>query len=911
MIINGAFLLEITSYLAGQLHIMKSTVLNLFGFVILLVPGTLVAKDQPAQPIDLRCEHLVKPLGVDNPTPRLSWKLNDTRQGAKQTAYRIYVGTDSLQVLNRQADTWDTQKTNSATTLLRYQGAALKPFTKYFWNVEIWDKEGKPALAKVSSFETGMMTMGNWQGTWISDGNNINKRPAPYFRKVFNPGAKKIKSARAYIAAAGLYEFYLNGEKVGNHRLDPMYTRFDRRNLYVTYDVTAQVQAGNNAIGVLLGNGWYNMQSIAVWNFDTAPWRARPTFCMDLRITYEDGTSDVIKTDGDWKTSEGPVTFNSIYTAEHYDARLEQKGWNTANFDDTKWRRAILRATPSTNIVSQLMHPIREIETIPAKSIKKINDSTYVFDLGRNIAGVTEVKVAGAVGTVIHIKHGERLLPDGRVDLSNIDVYYRPKDQNDPFQTDLFTLKGEGEERFKARFNYKGFQYVEVTSNKPIKISKSGITGFFMHSDVPVTGTIHSSSTLVNKLWEATNNSYLSNLYGYPTDCPQREKNGWTGDGHFAIESGLYNFDGITIYEKWLADHRDEQQPNGVLPDIIPTGGWGYGTANGTDWTSTIAIVPWNVYLFYGDTKLLEDSYENIKRYVNYVERISPEGLTTFGRGDWVPVKSESPLEYTSSVYYYVDAQILSEAAKLFGQTEDQQYYAALAQKIKTAINNKYFNPQTAIYGSGLQTELSVALQWKIVPEGMEKRVAANLAGRVKADGGHLDVGVLGAKAILNALSENGQAQAAYDLAVQDTYPSWGWWIVNGATTLYENWNIQAERDISLNHMMFGEIGGWFYKGIGGIMLDEANPGFKNVLLKPHFVEGLDHFTATHQGPQGEIRSSWKRNKGKVLYEVNIPANSTATVYFPLLKGQKAYQGKKEVTQVLKLKAGSYRFEIK
>lgn len=890
---------------------MKSNVFKLFSLCVLLLPFGATADDKVAAPYALMCEHLHRPIGVDAASPRLSWKLNDSRKGAKQTAYRLYVGRDSAAVVEGKADAWDTQKVNADQSLLRYQGTALQPFTKYYWLVQIWDKDGKPASSAVSSFETGMMNMANWQGTWISDGNNIDKRPAPYFRKVFNPENKKIKSARAYIAAAGLYELYLNGEKVGNHRLDPMYTRFDRRNLYLTYDVTSQVKGGKNAIGVLLGNGWYNMQSIAVWNFDTAPWRARPTFCMDLRITYEDGTTSVVKTDGDWKTSSGPVVFNSIYTAEHYDARLEQKGWNTADFDDQKWRGVSLRAAPSTQVVSQLMHPIRDVETIPAQSLKVFNDTTYVFDLGRNIAGVTQISVQGPAGTVVRIKHGERLLPDGRVDLSNIDVYYRPKDNSDPFQTDLFTLKGEGKETFKPKFNYKGFQYVEVTSSKPIKIDKSGITGYFMHSDVPVAGKVNSSSTLVNKLWAATNNSYLSNLYGYPTDCPQREKNGWTGDGHFAIESGLYNFDGITVYEKWLADHRDEQQPNGVLPDIIPTGGWGYGTANGTDWTSTIAIIPWNVYLFYGDSKLLEDSYEPIKKYVNYVERISPEGLTTFGRGDWVPVKSESPLEYTSSVYYYVDAVILSKAAALFNKPEDQRYYSALAEKIKAAINKKYFNAQTAIYGSGLQTELSVALQWKIVPEGMEAKVAENLAKRVTADGNHLDVGVLGAKAILNALSENGQAQTAYQLAVQDTYPSWGWWIVNGATTLYENWNIQAERDISLNHMMFGEIGGWFFKGLGGIMIDEQQPGFKHVLLKPNFVQGLDHFEAEHEGPHGKIRSFWKRQGKKVSYTVTVPANSTATVYFPLQQGQKAYQGKSAVDSVLKLEAGTYQFEVR
>ncbi|MBB2147632.1 glycoside hydrolase family 78 protein [Pedobacter gandavensis] len=889
------------------LKLLPTTALLLFAIPLL----GQTAKASAVKPTALRCEHLENPLGIDVLHPRLSWMMDDSRQGASQSAYRIMVGKDSLALTRKKGAYWDSGKISKSVNLINYQGQALAPFTKYFWAVELWDKDGKPSSAPVvASFEMGMMKMENWKGTWISDKNDIQKREAPYFRKSFKTSAKTIKSARAYLAAGGLYELYLNGKKVGNHRLDPMYTRFDKRNLYVSYDVTAQVKKGENAIGVILGNGWYNHQALAVWNFDKAAWRARPTFCLDLRITYEDGTTALITSDQDWKTSTGPIVLNNIYTAEHYDARLEQSGWNTVGFDDKNWKNVIARQAPSNQIVSQAMAPIRNVEEIPVKSINKINDTTYVFDLGRNISGVTKLKVDGPEGTVIRLKHGERLYKNGHVDLSNIDVYYRPKDNTDPFQTDIITLSGKGPLEFMPRFNYKGFQYVEVSSNKPIQLLKESITGYFMHSDVSATGKISSSNPLIDRLWWATNNSYLSNLMGYPTDCPQREKNGWTGDGHFAVETGLFNFDGITVYEKWLADHRDEQQPNGVLPDIIPTGGWGYGTANGTDWTSTIAIIPWNIYLFYGDSQSLADSYNSIKKYVDYLESISPTGITTFGRGDWVPVKSESSLAYTSSTYYYVDAVILAKAARLFGKSADEKYYSTLAEKIKKAINDKYFKPESQIYASGTQTELSMALQWGLVPEALKAKVAANLAKRVAADGMHLDVGVLGAKAILNALSDNGQAETAYKLAAQDTYPSWGWWIVNGATTLYENWDINAPRDISLNHMMFGEIGAWLFKGLGGIHPDEAQPGFKNIQLRPNFVSGLDHFEAEHDGPYGKISSAWKRDGKKVIYEVNIPPNSSATITFPLEENQKVMQGGKTLRAFVTVKAGQHRFEI-
>ena len=851
-------------------------------------------------PANLRCEYLTNPLGLDAPSPRLSWLLDDARNGAVQNAYRIIVGVDSATVSRGQGNIWDTQKVSSDNMSVTYQGQKLQPFTKYYWQVRVWDKDNVEQTSTVASFETGMMDIRNWKGAWISDRNDINYRPAPYFRKKFNVD-KTIKSARVYLAVAGLYELYVNGKQTGNQRLDPMYTRYDRRNLYVTYDVTSQIQNGDNAIGVLLGNGWYNHQALATWDFHRAPWRNRPAFCLDLKITYNDESEETIGTGLDWRTSSGPLVSNNIYTGDHYDARLEKEDWNKASFDDSGWGRVIYRSVPSEIVSAQQLQPIRNVETIPAKTFKKMDDTTYLYDFGRNIAGVTRIKVRGEEGVKVKIRHGERLYENGYIDMSNIDVYYRGDKMEDPFQTDILILSGKKEDEFMAKFSYKGFRYVEVISSKPLTMDINSLTAYFMHSDVPVAGELKSSNPLIEKLLWATNNAYLSNLMGYPTDCPQREKNGWTGDGHFAIESALYNFDGITVYEKWLTDHRDEQQPNGVLPDIIPTGGWGYGTENGLDWTSTIAIIPWEIYMFYGDDKLLADCYENIKRYVDYVDRISRDHLTTWGRGDWVPVKSRSNKELTSSVYYYVDATILSEAAKRFNRQDDYIRYSKLAENIKNAINAKYLNRETGIYANGSQTELSVPLHWGVAPDDMKKKVADNLANKVKEANFHLDVGVLGAKALLNALSRNGHVETAYKVAVQDKYPSWGWWIVNGATTLLENWDLKAARDISDNHMMFGEIGSWFYKGLGGIYPDPEQPGFKNILLRPNFIKGLNRFEASHKSPYGMIVSKWEINRNTVTYNVEIPANSTATIYVPdNVKGER----------ILKLTSGKHSLKF-
>ncbi|HHV87200.1 MAG TPA: family 78 glycoside hydrolase catalytic domain, partial [Petrimonas sp.] len=864
---------------------------------------------------NLKCEYLDNPVGLDETHPRFTWQMELYKPGNHQLAYELAVGTTEADVVSGKGNVWESGIVDSSVIPVVYGGRELNPFTRYFWSVRVKDEhEQWSSWSQPHFFETGMMSQHRWKGKWITDTYDFNVKPAAYFRRAFKTD-KTVSSARIYIAAAGLYELSINGKRIGDHRLDPSYTRFDRRNLYVTYDVTGNLQRGENVLGVLLGNGWYNHQSTAVWYFDKAPWRARPKFCMDLHITYSDGSKEVIATDERWTTSQSPVIFNSIYTAEHYDARKEQPGWDTPDFDAKGWKSIYTTGAPSQNIVAQALHPIRNVREYQAVSLKKIDEQTWLYDFGQNMSGVTRMKINGPQGTTIRLKHVERLDPAGRADMSNIDVHYRPTDDSDPFQTDILILSGKKEDEFMPRFNYKGFQYVEVTSDNPLNLSKENLTAYFMHSDVPPAGKINSSNNTLNKAWQASNASYLSNLFGYPTDCPQREKNGWTGDAHIAIETGLYNFDGITVYEKWLADHRDEQQPNGVLPAIIPSSGWGYQWANGPDWTSTIAIIPWNIYLFYGDTRLLELCYDNIKRYVDYIDEQYPSGITDWGLGDWVPVKSTTPKEYTSSAYFYIDAVILAKTAKLFGKTTDFERYSALAEKIKSAINKKFLHYETGIYGSGLQTELSVALHWNLVPEEIRNKVADNLARRVEQDNKHIDVGLLGTKTILNALSENGYAQLAYEVASQETFPSWGWWIVNGATTFYENWPLDAGSDISLNHIMFGEINAWYYKALGGIFPDESRPGFKNIMLKPNFVTGLSHFEASHESPYGNIVSSWQRRGKTIEYKVTVPANSTATLYLngknirennksleknPLIEIEKSDQDR----QVLHLKAG-------
>lgn len=807
---------------------------------------------------NLQCEYLTAPLGVDVPSPRLGWKVPD-KEGIDKLPVKVYLSTDSLPV--EQMEESCLFKTLPPLSIgVKYDGE-LQPETKYYWRVTVGNH-----ISEVTSFTTHFPV----RGAWISDGHDIDYKPSAFFRKEIEV-QRPLKRAYWVIASAGLHELSINGTKVGDHYLDPMYTDFNKRILSVTHDVTGYLQTGTNELRVQLGNGWYNHQSKAVWFFDQASWRGRPCFTARLALEYADGSEEEILTDADWQTADSPTIFNSIYTAEHYDARLEDR--------TPEWKEVAVVESPTALIKSQLMHPVRVTSVLQASDFKKLNDSLYLYSFPRNLAGITRLNIRGEQGTTVRLKHGEMLDENGRINMGNIDYHYRPVDDSDPFQTDIVILSG-GADTFEPKFNYKGFQYVEVAASAPVELDEKSLTALELHSDVPVKGTWHSSSDLLNKLWEATNNSYLSNLFGYPTDCPQREKNGWTGDAHIAIDVALYNFDAITVYEKWLADFADAQRDNGVLPCIIPTSVWGFDWANGVDWTSAVVIIPWEIYRYYGDDTLIRNMYEPMKRYVDYITGISKNHLTDWGLGDWIPMKTTSDIRLTTSIYYYVDADIMAKAAKLLGKEDDHIHYTQLAADIRRSINETYLNRETGIYASGSQTELSMPLYWGIVPEEYRAKVAENLNKRVVADGMHLDVGLLGSKTLLGALSDNGYIDTAYRLATQETYPSWGYWITQGATSLHENWRTDVIIDNSLNHIMFGEVGAWLYKSVAGIVPDTEIPGFRKTHITPYFPEDMDRLEVSYDTPYGKLELSWKR-EGGIVYDLSVPVGMTVVLHQP------------------------------
>jgi len=864
------------------------------------------------------CEDLENPLGLDTLAPRLSWRLEAKARAKSQTAYQILVASSPGMLKSDHGDLWDSGKVISDETLhVAYAGKTLRSGEGCFWKVRAWDETGKvSAWSQPAQWQMGLLRPEDWQGHWIALTTNLEDRPAPLLRRSFAV-EHKIKQARLYICGLGYYELHLNGAKVGNHLLDPGYTRYDKRDLYVTYDVTDAVRPGRNALGVILGNGWFNVQTRAVWNFDAAPWRAAPKVLLQLTLDYADGTTQTIATDARWRASAGPILFDSIYGGETYDARREQPGWDTAEFDDSKWADALVVPGPGGKLVAQAMPAIEAVQEISPVGLTEPKPGVFVFDMGQNFAGFAELKVRGAAGDKVVMKYGERLGQDGRLDRNDIQVHVLRRDASQQFQTDTYILKGGGEEAWHARFDYHGFQYVEVTGF-PGRPKLDTLRGVFIHSAVPVTGEFTCSNPLLNQIWRASRWSYLSNLQGIPTDCPHREKNGWTGDAHLAAEQGLLNFGSAAIYTKWINDLGDEQQPTGELPGIVPTSGWGYQWGNGPAWDSAYLLIPYYLYEYCGDTRVLREHYPGLKRYVDYLTTKAKNGIVSLGLNDWAPYKTTTPADITSTAYYYRDAQIVALAASLAGQETEARQYRDLAASIRRSFNATFFHAETGLYGNGSQTSLGCALYQGMVEPANRPLVLAKLVAAIEKTGGHIDTGILGAKYVLNALLENGRADVAYRVASQKDLPSWGWWFQNGANTLWEEWNGTASR----NHIMFGDISAWFYKALAGINPDPHAPGFKHFFVKPNPVAGLTFARASYDSVRGRIQSDWHLGQGKLQLSVTIPPNTTATLSLPEADPDKItegggpaaktqgvkFHGVQEGWSVFELESGTYSF---
>lgn len=908
---------------------------NLFIFLIVITLCSCltdqIQQSGECRAINLQCEYLQNPIGIDVLYPRLSWELMSEEKDKSQSAYKILVASTLELLHDNKGDLWETDKVLSSQSIhIPYDGKILKSRQQCYWKVMVWDEKGGVSdWSEAALWEMSLLDENDWTASWIEapriyhwqpfqiergstkrDAPKIYYEAAPYLRKDFNI-EKPVAKARAYISGMGLYELSINGNKIGDHVLDPTFTNFDKRVHYVTYNVTSQLQQGKNSLGVLLGNGWYNLDSRAVWGFNKAPWKDRPTCLLQLEIEYNDGSIVKVVSDKSWKAAPSPIVYNDIRQGEKYDATKEIADWDKPGFDDSKWTEVRTKPGPVGKLKAQMIPANKVKREFEPASVTMPKPGVYVVDMGQNMAGWIQLKVKGKAGDVVRMKFAEMLDEKGMVDQFNINRHHRDNE----FQVAEYKLKGSSEETWEPKFTYFGFQYVQI-EGYPGKLTKNNITAKVVHTSFEQAGSFTCSNETINKIHHASEWSYISNFLGYPTDCPQREKNGWTGDAHLSAETGILTFKPQMAYTKWLYDCQDAQKESGLLPGIVPTSGWGYNlgitsTGYGPAWDGAYIWVPWYLYLYSGDTQVLRTHYENMKKGIAFMKNNSKDNILDVGLGDWVYINSYAPRALTSTACYYDLTLKVSQIATLLGKKEDAASYSKLAANIKVAFNKVFYKSNEKTYANNEQTSLAAALYFKLVPPNDVKEVAATLENTILKNNGLLDCGVLGAKWIPHALSDNGYEDLAYKIAVNKRYPGWGFWLEQGATTLWEDFNIKSP-DNSLNHMFFGDIVHWCYKELAGIRPDPNMVGFKHFYIKPYFEESLDFVKADHDCLFGKIRSEWKRKDGNIDMLIEVPVNTTATIVLPkgvLQVNDKPARASQEIKN-FKLESNSQLFEL-
>ena len=831
---------------------------------------------------DLLCNYLSDPLGVDT-APRLSWKLQSSVRGTAQTAYQVRAATSTALLKDETGDLWDSGKVVSDRSIhVTYAGKPLTSRQAVFWQVRAWDQRHVASpWSPVARFEMGLLDQAAWSGSWIGSPQGRAEMdrsvPAPHFR-ITLPLDQKVVEARIYLCGLGFHELFLNGTKAGDAVLAPGFTRYDQRALYQTYDVTHLLGVGENVIGVILGNGWYNGFTDDVWDFRQAPWRDQPKFRLQGYIQLANGQELTLTSGPHWKTAAGPIVFDGLRNGETYDARRELAGWDQAGYDDADWTWAKIVRSPGGILSSEQMPPIRVVDTIAPISMRQVSEASYIFDLGQNISGWVQVRgLNGPSATEVTLRYAEDLADDGSLDTSHIDCFIKSGD----FQTDRYILKGTGHETWEPRFVYHGFRYVEI-SGLPDTPNIEMVRGRIVHTDLQSRGHFTCSDALLNQIQAAARWSTLTNYHSIPTDCPHREKNGWTGDAALSAEQVLMNFNPMAAYIKWMQDFKDVQRVSGQLPGIVPTGGWGYNWGSGPAWDVALFLIPWYLYQYAGDDLLLDSMYAPMKAYLTFALSMSHQGLFDFGLGDWCPPTGgpdghACPTVVTDTAYVYVMATILSRAAEILGKVDDARCYHAKATEIRDAFRTNFLDLNTISVTGNCQTSTACAIYQGMLEEGEKAAFLKTLLAQLEATQHHLDTGILGAKYVMHVLAEAGRSDVAYAIASQTSFPSWGHWLSQGATTLWEQWDGEG----SHNHHMFSDISAWFYHGLAGILPDVKQPGFQHVVFKPQFVPGLEYVEARHESLYGPIGCHWQRAGSRLKVAVTVPANSHGTLILP------------------------------
>jgi alpha-L-rhamnosidase len=875
-----------------------------------LMLSTLATHAQ-VSPTQLRCEYLENPPVVDIVKPRLSW-VNSAREGdrgQKQTAWEIQVASTKEKLLNNQGDLWVSGKVKSDRSFnIKYAGKPLTSRQDCWWRVRTWDKNGIASdWSEPAFWSMGLLNADEWKAKWIGapwqgeealpkpprgDGNAAPQPlppPAPLLRKSIAIN-KEITSARAFVTGLGFFEFYVNGAKVGEDVLVPNVTLYAKRPglennyislpdnfreyrvMYLSYDITDMLRKGDNAIGAILGNGFYNAPINWTHSYGS------PRFFGQVYISYTDGTEDVIVSDESWKASKSPIVMDLVYDGEHYDARLEQPGWCTPGFDDSTWETVVIRKTPEGHMKAHMSPTDRVMEKLKPVKIESLGDGKFKVDFGEEISGWLRLRnVVGEAGRKIDIKY----------------ICESPMGANS------YTLKGGGPESYAARFTWFVFREVEI-SNWPGELKPENLVAEAVYSDVQTTGKFECSNPLfsnINKIWWR---SQTDNMHGgIASDCPHRERSPYTGDGQVACVTVMHNFDARAFYTKWIQDILGAQNPEtGYVPNGAP---WQPGCGGGVAWGAAMQIMPWEFYLHYGDTDMLKNNFEGMEGYIKYMLTWTNEDGIMFSQapgpanpnrwlnlGDWAPASELPPDDMVHTFYLWRCADLTAQTAKVLGKEKEAKYYAQLAGRTKGAFQSKYYNKESGSYGPYGGNIFALRMG---VPSDQYSKVVAALRSDIVNNNGHLDTGIFGTQFFFEVLSENGLHDLAFEAMNKKTQPSYGWWIEQGATTTWEHWNGRGSR----NHPMFGGGIVWFYRVLAGMNTDPAQPGYRNIIFNPRPAGDVTSASYSNKTPYGTAGIKWEKTAEQFRITIEVPVGSTATVYVPASKQSDVTEGGKKV----------------
>jgi alpha-L-rhamnosidase len=828
-------------------------------------------------PQRLTCEYRINPIGIDEPRPRFGWLVNDARQGAAQSAWQIVVGTHA-----DRAAMWDSGRVDSdESALIEYDGRPLESNREYLWQARTWDKDGKPSpWSEVNAFDTGLLRASDWQARWVAcdvpaDKDDPAIAPSPRLRRTFSLPATPTR-ARLFITARGVYESQLNGTRIGADHLTPGWTDYHKRIHYQTYDVTHLLRGGDNEIAAILGTGWY-CGHVAWWTkiYGTQPW-----LLAQLHIELDDGSTQTIVSDDKWTGSTGPILGSDLIMGETYDARL------AFGRDEQPVKTEPITTTPTASP----MPPVRRMMELPAKQITEPLPGAYIFDMAQNMVGVARLKIRGNAGDIVTMRFAEVLNDDGTLYTTNLRAAK---------QTDRYILRGDPQgETYEPRFTFHGFRYVEVTglAQRP---DTDMITGLVMHTDMPHTGSFECSHALINQLQHNIEWGQRGNYLEIPTDCPQRdERLGWTGDAQVFARTGCYNFDIAPFMTKWLNDLFDAQRDDGGFVNFAPEPRvpvLGFPQAHcSAAWMDAAVIVPWTIYLCYGDERLLHRCYPQQQRYIEYLQRNS-EGFIrpAAGYGDWLSVECMTPLDLIATAYFARSCDLMSKIARVVGKDADARHYADLFGQVRDAFRRRFVTPDGRVVGD-TQTSYVLALHFDLLPDSIRPAALNHLVRDILEPypyrNGHISTGFVGCGMINFALGDNGRADVAYKLLTNEDYPSWLFPVKNGATTIWEHWNgWTPEKGFtdpgmnSFNHYAFGAIGEWMYRRVAGIDVDPDNPGYRHIIIRPQPpADGcIKSVQATYDSIRGRVVSGWRVDGDNVRLDVTIPANTRATAHLP------------------------------